>query len=245
MKKTIAAILGGGYDNCILPFMWLHGEDESVIREYMRAIHSATIGAGCVESRPHPDFAGPKWWSDMDVILDEAKKMGMKVWILDDSHFPTGYANGKMADAPDELCRQCLVYRTVPCPPSGGELVLDMDECRRLASFVPNSDMERYDVEHRNKRVWNDDRLIGLVAVRKGGKLPDGIIDLSGQIGGDKLRFTVPEGEWTLYILHLTRNRGARRLYINMMSAKSCRILIDAVHELFWQRYKDEFGSTI
>ncbi len=245
MKKTIAAILGGGYDNCILPFMWLHGEDESVIREYMRAIHSANIGAVCVESRPHPDFAGPKWWSDMDVILDEAKKMGMKVWILDDSHFPTGYANGKMADAPDELCRQCLVYRSVPCPPSGGELVLDMDECRRITPFVPNSEMERYDVEHRNKRVWNDDRLIGLVAVRKGGRLPDGIIDLSGRISGDTLRFTVPEGEWTLYILHLTRNRGARRQYINMMSAKSCRILIDAVHELFWQRYKDEFGSTI
>ena len=24
----------------------------------------------------------------------EAKKKGMKLWILDDKHFPTGYANG-------------------------------------------------------------------------------------------------------------------------------------------------------
>lgn len=30
----------------------------------------------------------------MDIILAEAEKRGMRVWILDDKHFPTGYANG-------------------------------------------------------------------------------------------------------------------------------------------------------
>ena len=63
----------------------------------MRAIHEANIGAVCVESRPHPDFCGEKWWQDMDVILDEARKRGMKVWILDDSHFPTGFANSPIS----------------------------------------------------------------------------------------------------------------------------------------------------
>ncbi len=44
----------------------------------------------------------------MDVILDEAKKLGMKVWILDDSHFPTGFANGALKDAPQRVCRQSI-----------------------------------------------------------------------------------------------------------------------------------------
>lgn len=29
----------------------------------------------------------------MDVVLAEARRLGMQVWILDDKHFPTGYAN--------------------------------------------------------------------------------------------------------------------------------------------------------
>ena len=81
-------------------------------REDMRVIAESNIRAVCVESRPHPDFCGPKWWKDMDVILDEAEKRGMKVWILDDSHFPTGFANGAMTDKPDELCHQSICYRT-------------------------------------------------------------------------------------------------------------------------------------
>ena len=245
MKNTVDKLLSGGYDNYILPFMWVHGEDESVIREYMRAIHSANIGAVCVESRPHPDFGGPKWWRDMDVILEEARSLGMKVWILDDSHFPTGFAAGKMADAPQELCRQCLVYRTVPCGESGSDMTVDVDECRRVTPFIPRNDMERYDVEHRCTRVYTDDKLLGIIAVQKNGVLPHGIIDLSENTDKKTFTFRVPQGEWTLYILHLTRNRGARRQLINMTSAESCRILIDAVHEPFWQHYSADFGNTI
>ena len=245
MKNTVRRLLDGGWDNHILPFLWMRGEDEETLRTTMRVIHGANIGAVCVESRPHPDYGGPRWWRDLDVILGEARRMDMKVWLLDDSHFPSGYAAGRMAEAPEELCRQELVYRTVPCPAAGEELVLDMEELRRPAPFVPRNDMERYDVENRNPRVFGDDRLLGLIAVRKDGTLTDGLIDLSGQIGGEALRFRVPEGKWTLYVLHLTRNRGARRLYINMMSRESCRILIDACYEPVWEHYAADFGKTI
>ncbi len=245
MQETLNKLLNGEFDNHIFPFFWLHGEDEKTIRDYMKAVYDANIRAVCVESRPHPDFAGPKWWQDMDVILDEARNRNMKVWILDDSHFPTGFANGRMADAPLELCRQCLVYRTVQCPPSGSEMTVDVDECRVSTPFVPYNDMERYDVENRNKRFYDDDKLLGLIAVRKNGSLPDGIIDLSANIEKKSFVFRVPQGEWTLYVLHLTRNRGARRQFINMTSKESCRILLDEVHEKFWQHYSSDFGNTI
>ena len=75
----------------------------------MQAIDGANCKAVCVESRPHPDFCGAKWWEDMDVILDEARRRGMQVWILDDSHFPTGFANGAVKTAPDALCRQSIL----------------------------------------------------------------------------------------------------------------------------------------
>lgn len=226
----------------IFPFLWMHGEDEQTIRRYVRAIHDSNLEAFCVESRPHSDFVGPLWWRDMDIVLDEARKLGMQVWILDDSHFPTGYAAGSMQDAPDALCRQSLVYQMIDCPESGEWMEVPLSD--QAPAFQPTL-MEQYAVDWSKARRFDDDRLIGIVAVKTGGNTRDGLLDLSFAIGQDTLRFQVPEGQWKLCLLHLTRNRGPHRDYINMMSAASCRRLIDAVYEPHWAHYKKEFGNTI
>lgn len=83
MIKFVKEILDGSYENHIFPFFWQHGEDEKTLREYMKVIDEANCHAVCIESRPHPDFCGKKWWEDMDIILDEARKRNMKVWIVD------------------------------------------------------------------------------------------------------------------------------------------------------------------
>lgn len=128
----------------------------------MKVIDESNIKAVCVESRPHPDFCGPKWWADMDVILDEARKRGMKVWILDDSHFPTGYANGAMAEQPDELCRQSVSCRTYRC--SGGEtLCIGKEELFHPDPFQPTQ-IESY-IGEKEPRHFDDDRLLRLFAV--------------------------------------------------------------------------------
>ena len=108
-------------ENYIFPFLWMRGEGEADIRREMEKIHQANIGAVCVEARPHPDFAGERWWHDMDIVLDEGKKRGMKVWILDDAHFPTGQANGLIPAKYPELARRYVftqhvdVTGPIPC----------------------------------------------------------------------------------------------------------------------------------
>ena len=64
LYEKIKQVLEGTEDSYIFPFFWQHGEDEAVLREYMKAIYEANIRQVCVESRPHPDFAGPGWWRD-------------------------------------------------------------------------------------------------------------------------------------------------------------------------------------
>lgn len=56
----------------------------------MEKIFNCGIRAVCLESRPHPDFVGEGWWKDLDIIMEEARNRQMRVWVLDDSHFPTG-----------------------------------------------------------------------------------------------------------------------------------------------------------
>ena len=136
MNEKVKKLLAGEGENYILPFFWQHGEDEATLRKYMRVIHEANTGAVCIESRPHPDFLGDKWWADMDAILDEAEKLGMKVWILDDSHFPTGFANGAMKGSSDAHARKSIVRQEIPLAGSG-EMTIDLKPYRKARPWQP------------------------------------------------------------------------------------------------------------
>ena len=246
MSRTIENLAADRCGNYILPFFWQHGEDEEVLRHYMRVIHGANIGAVCVESRPHPDFCGEKWWKDMDAILDEASSLGMKVWILDDSHFPTGFANGAMKDQPLSKAHRCVCCRKTLLK-AGETLRLSAEELKHPDEHVL-SEMESMMLRMRGKDVklprqadFADDRLIGISARTESGEARD----LKSCILPDGSFSFTAERDCAVYALHATRNRGARPEYINMVDASSVRVLIDAVYEKHYEHYAKYFGNVI
>jgi hypothetical protein len=253
MNKRLHNVLAGKGGNYIFPFFWQHGEDEAVLREYMDIINRANIGAVCVESRPHPDYCGPLWWRDMDIILDEARKRDMKVWILDDSHFPTGYANGAMKSKPDYLCRRSITCKIIDCP--GNDTVSLSENELAHPDILPETEIEKiinreFQNQKREPRRFNDDRLIAVIAVKAAGTLEgiadkDAFIDLSEMVRDFRLEWKAPSDGWKIYVLHITGNAGYNRDYINMMDRESCHVLIEAVYEPHYARYKDDFGKTI
>ena len=97
MYNKVNDVLNNKEKNFMLPFYWQHGDHYETIPLEVERIYNSGCRAFCVESRPHKDFAGDLWWRDMDLILSEAKKRGMEVWVLDDDHFPTGHAVGHIA----------------------------------------------------------------------------------------------------------------------------------------------------
>jgi len=219
----------------VFPFLWMHGEPEPVLREYMAAIYNANIRGVCVESRPHPDYCGPQWWHDMEIILDEARHRDMKVWILDDSHFPTGFAGGALKDREDSLRRQFLVRAELGCAAPGAAWERSIAECSRVPAWEPKG-MEQF---QEAPKTFPGDRLLGVAAIRQD-RPGTRTLPLS-----DVIRFRPEEGEWKLYGLLLTHNRGPHREYINMLSEESCRVLIDAVYEPHWRHFQKDFGKTI
>ena len=245
MKRAILDLLQGNGGNYILPFFWQHGETEAVLREYMGVIHDCGIGAVCVEARPHPDFVGPKWWADMDVILDEARRRGMKVWILDDAHFPTGQAAGALQEADPELCKQYLMTECVDVCGPLPEATLDVAD---MARTIPSPfDAPAFPPSAVPPRVFDDDALLAVVASRlvEGNRVDDTLLDLTARVVDGKLRWDVPEGMWRIFVLYNTRNGGGRTDYINMLDEASCRVQIDAVYEPHYARYREDFGTTI
>ena len=224
----------------IFPFLWMRGEEEDIIRTEIGKICECGIDAVCVEARPHDDFCGPKWWHDMDIVLDEAKKRGMKVWILDDKHFPTGYANGLIAQHPERK-KQYLACSAADVFGAPRQLTLNVR--RMLKPAIGYWEIGNpVDMEERA-----NNRLLALIALRfaEGDVFSGDSIDLTDTCKDGVAAFTLPEGQWRVHALYITRTDGGNPEYINMIDRISAHTQIEGVYEAHYARYADEFGRTI
>ncbi|MBY9078348.1 glycosyl transferase family 2 [Paenibacillus sp. HN-1] len=231
MSTKLREVLAGEEANFILPFFWQHGEEEAILREEIARIYESGIKAVCVEARPHPDFLGPRWWRDMDVIMDEARVRGMKVWVFDDDHFPTGHAAGQLKEAPQELRRLFLSALHVdalgPKPNSSFQVAVP---------FLPGF----------YEAVSSQIIVIAIKRDSASGELLEERVDLSSSVIDGKLYWDVPEGYWRIFTIFENTNGGdpTKRDYLNPIVKESVRVLIDTVYEAFYARYGEDFGDT-
>lgn len=223
----------------IFPFLWMRGEPEEVIRTEMEKIHACGITGVCVESRPHPDFMGPGWWKDMDIIVEEAERRDMKVWVLDDAHFPTGYANGAVKDHP-HLGKLYLansvtdVVGPAPCAEVN---------CRALMSKEFTwQDLER----HPKPPLMEENALVSVTARRFAGKdaLSEEVINLTDRVDEDgMIRFDVPAGQWRITVCYTTRANGGDPEYLNPLDGEAVKLLIDTVYVPHYERYGNRIAG--
>ena len=232
-KDRLQQVLQGKEDNYLLPFFWLHGEKQEVVEEYIEKMYACGCRAFCVESRPHPDFLGEGWWSDMDIILDKAESLGMKVWILDDAHFPTGYANGRIATAPDEVKQWYVHHKEID-----------------IAGPVKNGRVAVTTAPGRNGMVPEGEEVISVVLVKRVNEQDfdtDGeFVDLTDQVKDGWLRLNLPEGYYRLYVtVKFRRENRPFGNYIDLANPESVKLLIEETYEKHYAHYKERFGKTI
>ena len=229
-------------DNYIFPFLWMRGEPEEVIREEIGKIWDCSIWAICVEARPHEDFCGPLWWRDMDIVIDEARKRSMKIWILDDRHFPTGYAAGLIENKYPERRKWYLADTTADIFGSVHERTLHVE--RMLKPVIGFWQLGQPVNEEERK----NNQLVALIAVRFADKerfLEESVIDLTDRVRDGYASFCLPEGQWRVHAIYRTRTDGGNETYINMLDPVSAHTQIEGVYESHYQHYPEEFGRTI
>ncbi len=227
---TCALTPQGALTGAICPLFWQHGEPDEVLRDELRAMHSVGIRQCILEARPHPDYLGPGWWASLDTIFDEAQRLGMQIWIFDDSMFPSGFAGGRIRDRHPHLLRVFLAERLIDaCGPLPG------------ASF--------------RIQAWlaPDEQLVGVVAARRNdpeGEALDGatLVDLSDRVADGRLYWDVPEGWWRVSVLVRTRH-GAEsdwtNDWLNPLVPEATDAYLAEVHEVHYRRYGKLFGTTI
>lgn len=228
-------------NNYIFPFLWMRGEPEEVIRREMEKISECGIRAVCVEARPHDDFCGPGWWHDMDIVIDEAKKRDMKIWILDDKHFPTGYAAGLIETHYPERKKWYLADTTADVFGGSHTRALNIERMKKPVIGYWQIGAPANDTERANNRLY------AVVATKFASEntFEPKTIDLTDACKDGVVTFALPEGQWRIHVLYLTRTDGGNESYINMLDAVSAHTQIEGVYESHYARYKEEFGKTI
>ncbi len=222
---SLHPVLQGQTDNYLAPFFWLHNEDDALILDELHRVYDCGIRAVCLESRTHEEFCREDWWSDCRLIMDFCREHDMKVWILDDKHFPSGYANGIYEKHP-ELVQWNIVERHMDavgpvrdgCVYTDewalGDEILSIFACRH----IPNEDV-----------------------------LTGDILDLTSGMEGDYVYFDLPEGMWRIVFLVKTRKGLDHRVmrYSDKLSRASTQAYIDEVYESHWANLSEYFGDPL
>ncbi len=232
MDRRISECLRGEYGSYILPFLWLRGEPHERVYQEILAIRDSGITEFCAESRPYENFCKSQWWEDFGFILKTSKDLGMKVWLLDDRLFPTGYANGYL-EAPERENLRKVQIREIHA-----EVLGPKKACKILIDGMLNRDRK--------------EEVISVIAYkhRDGGEelIADSAIDLTDTYEDGTVYFNVPDGVWRVCTMIKTdawSDKGDRfSYYIDMLNPESCRAMVKAVYEPQYEHFKEYFGTT-
>jgi hypothetical protein len=128
----------------IQPFLGWNGPDAkermaAIVRDLDRLSANGMFVFNMSPGRGEPKYLSPEHMQQVKFVVQEAAKRGMKVWLQDESDYPSGFAGGKVSEQYPQLTMQGLdadirisvmpgQTLTMPTPP---------DTLGALAVFAP------------------------------------------------------------------------------------------------------------
>jgi hypothetical protein len=124
------------------PYYGMNGAvDEAVIRRDLDTMKSLGYQAVTVQAGYGMPFAylSPEYFQFFRTFVEEAKKRNMRVWIVDDAGYPSGFAGGKFTELKPEMRMQALVA-SQRIPANSGDPVKAAISSETVAVTAINSD---------------------------------------------------------------------------------------------------------
>ncbi len=199
------------------PLFWLHGDESpEVLTEYLQKVAEGGQGCFTAESRPHNDWLGEGWYRDLDICLQAAKRLDLKMWIFDERWWPSGEVGGKVPQQYGSKYVQVAVH-DVRGP---GEFeVTDVPENLVAVIAGPQQD---------------------------GGVDGDRLVDLTERVKEGALQWNVPEGSWKVMVFHWQYSTGRNgRLLVDGASQDAVDWYIRTVYQPHFDHLGAEFGKQI
>ncbi len=210
--------------------LWLHGDEtEAQLWQAFRNAVDSGIGELVLESRPHWDYLGPKWWSDLSLVLDWCGKENIKAYLFDEKWYPSGVAGHTIQKLDPDYVRMAVRYQSIRYtgPQSDVSIMLPWTE-------APSRIMGAYAYPTEDGRTnWEgyvdlSDRLT---------------VDVSAHMHGilNALRWDVPQGEWLIVFLIADRCDD----YIDPLNPYAVQAYIDRLFESTKHNLGSYFGKPL
>ncbi len=207
----------------LTPLFWVRGEPPELLLAEIARMDEAGMAGFVVESRTHPEFLGDWWWQDLEAIVDEASRRDMKVWLMDDEHYPSGYAAGAATRHRPDLLKRYLAERHVDLQ---GPLPYASFAVEEIGSLIHSEELIAVVVGRCPER----DRAAGEARY----DVVDGesLVDLTESVRDGMLRWAVPAGGWRLFVIVTTREGGEpwTRDFIDPLSEEAVDFYVETVH---------------
>lgn len=218
--------MNSSISNHIRPFLWYANEKPSVVCNTLDIIAKSGISEVILENRGGDWWGTEAWWNMLNAVLEHCREIGMRLWLLDDSHVGTGSANDSLKKPENAK------FRPVNLRLSGMDWAYSI-----CGGAIRLPDLN------------GDEKLLRILAFpideSNGDVLPEPI-DLSDKIVDELCIAELPEGRWRIYFVIQTSSdaSGFFSYYITMLNHDSCRHLIDEIHEKVYEHCGKYFGNT-
>ena len=233
--KVTDKILNGEIENRLYPFFWLIGPEtyEDIESAMIRLNDSGCTGV-CIEPRDYEGDFMTGWFDKIGFILKTAKRLGMKVWIVDeDQRCPCGHVFGLAAkDGSMKLRRENLV-----------EMHADVvGPCKK--DFVVAYTSYR-------RKCENQDRLIGAFMYKRTDSAQgidiNSAVEVTDRIKNGILSVDVPEGAHRIFYVYRTHKYTEFNNddFIDFINRDAVKLMVDNLYEEYKRRYGEYFGNTL
>ena len=215
------------------PYYGLNGlvDREVLARDLDKAVqlgfHAVTVQPGRGNKEP---YLSPEYFQMFKVLVEEAKKRDLRVWIIDDAGYPSGFAGGLITTQKPELRMQALtIAQTLPV--KGGETLKLAVGPDTVAASATNAAGERVEVP----------------------------IAGGATLGPRAVAWTAPAGaDWTVRVVdhvfrtsptasatNLTHQKDTTQSVEDYMDPAATMAWIQFTHEGYYKAMPEEFGKTI
>ena len=207
----------------LVPLLWTQGQSPETIRQVVREVADGGNTGFVWESRPHPDYLGPRWWADLRVAVDEAKRLKLEVWIFDEWMYPSGVAGGKGVAQHPEFALHTVEERTLVVQGPAAERDWE----------IPTP-------------VAANEQVVSVVAFAEPTRPGQDTVILPG---GTRVRWAAPDGRWricwSLARSHAPRPGWRMTNMIDVMNPLATAEFIRITHEATYAQFHEDFGKTI
>lgn len=196
-------------------------EEQELLRQFREMIRKDGYG-GCAilpfGKSFQPEYLSERYFSLYGSVIEEAKKLGVRLSIYDEYGFPSGSMGAINADG---------IPRFMDKYPDATIKRLDKIECEveagtRFTYKIPSSGA-----------------LMSVVAMDT---LSGNRLSLRKYMKGDQLEWNVPEGAWKVMFFACVKDGDPN---VDYLDPAAVRLFVEETHQAYYDRFSSSFGNVI